>query len=106
MPLGPVQLLVVSFAGDRFSGEIAAELERPVEHDTVRVLDQLFVAKAKDRTLTILEEDERPAIATDHSGELATGLLGAEDGQREPGPDDEVWYVAHAIPRARPPASR
>jgi hypothetical protein len=101
MPLGPVQVLIASFAGDRFSGEIAAELERLMEHDTVRVLDLLFVAKAADGTLTILEEDERPALATDHSGELATGLFGAEDEDAAAqAADDDVWYLADAIPPA------
>jgi hypothetical protein len=37
--MGPVQLLIVGFAGDEFSGKIGAELERLRENDTIRLLD-------------------------------------------------------------------
>jgi Family of unknown function (DUF6325) len=105
--LGPVQMLVVGFDGNRFEGRILAELERLSAINVVRVLDLLFVSKDESGAVTALEASD---LGVDPSGEpgkhLATliGLAaeGDDSGEPEPGDDeydlDQVWFVADEIP--------
>lgn len=44
MPLGPIEVLVIAFPGNRFTGEILPELERLTEAGTITVVDGLFVS--------------------------------------------------------------
>ena len=53
MAIGPVQLLVLGFTHPEFHGEIAAELERLRESDTVRVIDALAVHKDADGEIEV-----------------------------------------------------
>ena len=46
MAVGPVQLLVLGFDNAGFHGEIAQELERLRESDTVRVIDALAAQRS------------------------------------------------------------
>ena len=55
MPMGPVQLLVVSFDKPDFSGEILAELSRLRENEVIRLIDALAVRKNLDGSLTALQ---------------------------------------------------
>lgn len=75
----PVELLLVRFPGNKFSGEIAAELNRLVESETIRVIDALLVRKDANGSTEWLEateaEDSRLA---DLVGEPA-GLLAEDD---------------------------
>ena len=59
LTLGPVQMLVVGFEGDNFSGEIREELERLKKHDIVRLIDLLLVKKTDDGEIEVAA-DERP----------------------------------------------
>jgi Ni,Fe-hydrogenase III large subunit len=44
--IGPVQLVAIGFPQEaEFEGRITAELERLESHETIRVLDLLFVSK-------------------------------------------------------------
>jgi hypothetical protein len=43
--IGPVEYMIVSFPGNRFTGEIAPALEELVKSGTIRILDLLFVAR-------------------------------------------------------------
>jgi hypothetical protein len=45
MPLGPVELLVIRFPGNRFRGELVPALAELVAAGTVRIIDFLFVKK-------------------------------------------------------------
>src|SRR5205823_10521270 len=115
MTLGPVQMLVVSFAENKFKGEILPELERLKEHDIIRLVDLLFVMKDDDGNLTVLQESDLSQdeamefgavagalIGLGHGGEdemsagAALGAAALEDGHVFD--DQEVWYVADAIP--------
>jgi hypothetical protein len=60
--MGPVQMLVIGFEGGEFRGEIAAELERLREHDTIRVLDLVVVAKDADGNVSAAEGEEGLAL--------------------------------------------
>ena len=114
MTMGPVQLLVVGFAGGEFKGEILAELDRLREHDIVRLIDLVFVRKDADGTIEkILRSDLSPEEAEEFGATVgaligfgAAGEEGAELGAIEGAAaledghvfDDEVWYVEDAIP--------
>lgn len=105
--LGPVEMLVVGFDGNRFEGQILAELDRLAAINVVRVLDLLFVSKDESGAVTALEASD---LGVDPGGEpgkhLATliGLAAEGDGSDEPEPGDEdydleqVWFVADEIP--------
>ena len=55
MSLGPLELLVVKFPGNRFTGEIAPALTELVEGGLIRVIDILFVYKDEASEMTVLE---------------------------------------------------
>ena len=55
MSLGPIEMLVVKFPGNRFSGEIIPALAELVENDTVRIVDLLFAVKNKQGDVKVLE---------------------------------------------------
>ena len=55
MALGPVEMLVVKFPGNQFSGEIAPALADLIETGLVRVIDLLFVLKDEDGALFVYE---------------------------------------------------
>ena len=114
MTMGPVQLLVVGFAGGEFKGEILAELDRLREHDIVRLIDLVVVRKDADgKVEKILRSDLSPEEAEEFGATVgaligfgAAGEEGAELGAIEGAAaledghvfDDEVWYVEDAIP--------
>ena len=104
MTVGPVQMMVLGFAEPNFTGKIAAELDRLREHEFVKIVDAL-VLQVSD--LSQDEAREMGAIAGaligfgygDEESVEAGAELGAaamEDGHLIP--DEEVWYVADAIP--------
>ena len=116
MEFGPVQVLVIGFEDGKFSGEILAELRRLREHDIVRLIDLLFVAKDRDGEIEAVDHSDLSRDESEAFGALAGALLGmgaagaegAESGaalgaiaanERDSiiNPD-EVWYVADAIP--------
>ncbi len=114
MTMGPVQLLVVGFAGGELEGEIMAELDRLRENDIVRLIDLVFVRKDADgKVEKILRSDLSPEEAEELGATVgaligfgAAGEEGAELGAIEGAAaledghvlDDEVWFVEDAIP--------
>jgi hypothetical protein len=63
-PLGPVEYIVVHFAGNRFTGEIAPALSDLLDRGLVRIIDLAVVSKDHDDTVTILEVQElSPEVA-------------------------------------------
>jgi hypothetical protein len=55
---GPIELLVLKFPGNRFSGGVAPALQRLVDAGTIRVIDIEFAYREGDGTLTVLEVNE------------------------------------------------
>ncbi|HZA91321.1 MAG TPA: DUF6325 family protein [Gemmatimonadales bacterium] len=55
MGLGPIEMLVVKFPGNKFSGEIIPALGDLVENGTVRIVDLLFAVKNKEGDVKVLE---------------------------------------------------
>ena len=83
MALAPIELLVIGFPGNQFTGGILPELETLVENGVITVVDALLIVKEEDGTVDYLELDQIDAgedIAA--LGRLLTdanGLLSDED---------------------------
>ena len=67
--IGPVQLLAIGFPPDaEFEGRTMAELERLESHETIRILDLLFVTK---------DAETGDLLALDYQGEDLGAIVGA-----------------------------
>ena len=115
MAIGPVQMLVLGFEGDHFTGEIAAELDRLKDSDTIRLIDLLFVNKGDDGAVTVLQATQLDQEEAMEFGALVGALIGlGADGEEgaEAGAiagaealedghvfdESQAWYVADTIP--------
>ena len=115
LTLGPVQMLIVGFEGDKFDGSIMKELDRLKEHDIVRLIDLLFVKKNEDGEIEVAQRSDLDADEAQEFGAIigalvgfgAEGEEGAEYGalagaaELEDGhvfDDEAVWYLGDAIP--------
>jgi uncharacterized membrane protein len=115
MTIGPVQMLVVGFEGDKFTGEIAKELARLKEGDIIRVIDLLFVKKDANGELEILQHSDLNLDEAHEFGAVVGALVGFGAGGEEEATtaaiaganemddghffdESEVWYLADAIP--------
>ena len=82
--IGPVQLVAIGFPPDaEFEGTIMAELERLESHETIRILDLLFVGK---------DAETGDLLALDYQGEDLGAIVGAllgfefqDDGEQQGG---------------------
>jgi hypothetical protein len=81
--LAPIELLVIGFPDNDFSGGILPELETLVEDGVITIVDALLIVKEEDGTIDFLELDQ-----IDTGLEIAAlsrllvegnGLLGDED---------------------------
>ena len=54
MAVGPVDVYIIGFPGNKFTGRIAPAILDLVENGTIRVLDLLFVMKDADGVVTTL----------------------------------------------------
>lgn len=78
--VGPVDVAVIAFEGNRFNGEIVPALRDLQQDGTVRILDLTFVRKAGDGSVDVVELTD-PAVAQEF-GPLADArfdLLSDED---------------------------
>lgn len=111
--MGPVQLLVIGFDDPEFDGSIMAEVERLRESDVVRLIDVIVVRKTADGDLETLET--RDPEAAEEFGAMVGALVGVGAAGEEGATigavrgaeaassgellnDEEVWYLADAIP--------
>ncbi len=115
---GPVQVLVIGFRDGEFTGEILDELRRLREHDIVRLVDLLFVTKDEDGRVVSFEHSDLTEEEAAELGAIAGALVGfgagGEEGLEagaEAGSqagtvasargmfgEEDVWYIADAIP--------
>jgi uncharacterized membrane protein len=84
--IGPVQLLAVGFDSDaRFEGRIMDELENLERHETIRILDLLFVGK---------DAETGDLLALDYQGEdlgaIVGTLLGFDFDDEQPSEVSEI----------------
>ncbi|WP_371478836.1 DUF6325 family protein [Kitasatospora sp. NBC_00315] len=78
--VGPVDVAVVAFDGNRFSGEVAPALLELQDNGTVRILDLTFVRKERDGSLSVVEvADSEVAAAFDRVTQAEFDLLSDED---------------------------
>ena len=83
MALGPVEILVLGFPENRFTGDILPELAKVVDDDTITIIDGLFVtmdASGKPSYFEIDQLGSNPEVAglldvLDH----VEGLLSEDD---------------------------
>lgn len=113
MALGPVQVLVVGYGRDaEFKGQALDELRRLAEHDVVRVIDLLVVAKDDDGNVAKVEIRDRPELqkfgalagaliglgAAGEEGMEAGAVAGAEAASGGLYSPEDVWVLADEIP--------
>jgi hypothetical protein len=81
MPLGPVDVYIIGFPGNKFSGEIVPAILEQVDRGVIRVLDVLFIMKdAEDNVVTLAIEDLGPEGAAFAELDVAqSGALNEED---------------------------
>jgi hypothetical protein len=83
MAVGPVDVYIIGFPGNKFSGRIAPAIMELVENGTIRVLDLLFLSKDANGVVTRLEaadigEDGAAYVSLDVT---QPGALGDEDAE-------------------------
>lgn len=61
MGVGPVDVYIIGFPGNKFSGRIAPAILELVENGTIRVLDLLFVMRDQEGVVTTLEASDLDA---------------------------------------------
>jgi len=81
MPLGPVDVYVIAFPDNNFSGEIVPAVLEQVENGNIRVLDVLFVMKDAEGDVAVLSiEDLGPDGASFVEIDIVSpGALNEED---------------------------
>jgi uncharacterized membrane protein len=82
MSVGPVELAVVKFPGNKFKGEIVPALRELIANETIKIIDLAFVVKDADGATEALELTSLPADVAaafeDLDGEV-DGLLSEQD---------------------------
>lgn len=58
MSLGPIEVVVLGFPGNRFTGEIRPRIADLVERDIVTVIDALFITRDEDGSVGFLELEQ------------------------------------------------
>ena len=82
MDIGPVEILVVGFPENKFTGEIAPALADLVQAGLIRVIDLVFVAKDAEGDVVgieLSELDDSVTVAFQPHVEEPSGLLADED---------------------------
>ncbi len=104
MALGPIEILVIEFPGNQFTGAIIPELERLIANDTISVIDGLLVRKDTNGDVTFVEFDELGV--NDDAAKLASvvdqldALISDEDvdewaSRLEPGSSEAILVFEH-----------
>lgn len=74
MSVGPVDVMIIGFPGNKFTGRIAPALMDLVNGGTIRVIDLLFVMKDEAGLVTTIE-------AADLAAQESAGFIGIEVAQ-------------------------
>ena len=85
MEVGPVDVYIIGFPGNKFSGKIAPAIRELVDNGTIRILDLLFVMKAEDGTVATLAIED-----LDQDGAAFADLEITEPGSLNDEDADEV----------------
>jgi uncharacterized membrane protein len=109
---GPVQVVVVGFAGDEFADRVFPELRRLRCGGLIRLLDAIFVSKDEDGRLTTMDVHDSGGGEWPEFGEIVGALIGFDshcEGLKvgaDAGTADgvygsdagEAWAISDAIP--------
>jgi uncharacterized membrane protein len=82
MDIGPVEILVIGFPGNKFSGEVAPALADLVESGLIKVIDLVFVTKDANGNVVGIELsdlDDATSAAFQPHVEAPSGMLADED---------------------------
>jgi uncharacterized membrane protein len=82
MSIGPVEILVIGFPGNQFTGEAAPALAELVDAGLIRVIDLVFVTKDAEGDVAALELSEVDASTSEAYRahvEEPSGMLSEED---------------------------
>jgi len=79
--VGPCDLIVVKFPGNKFRGEIAPAIGRLVDAGTIRLLDALFAIKDENGDVAILEikDVDGDGVADNVAIAEIDGAIGPDD---------------------------
>ncbi len=80
--MGPIEILIIGFPGNKFTGEVAPTLAELVESGQIRVIDLVFVAKdpAGDVVAVELSDvDKATSAAFQPYVDEPSGMLSDED---------------------------
>lgn len=103
MSLGPIEIIVVGFPENQFTGEIAPALADLVESGIVRIVDLVFITKDEAGDVAALELnelDDQVSNAYVTLAEELDALIGEEDiedfgEQLDPGSSIALLVVEH-----------
>ncbi len=101
--MGPVEYMVVEFAGNQFSGDVVPALVELTNNGTIRIIDLLFVKKDGEGNVTWYELEEigdGAAAAFDRIDGEIDNLLNEEDAliaadKLEPNSSAAIWVFEH-----------
>ena len=81
METGPVDVYIIGFPGNKFTGKIAPAIGELVDNGTIRILDLLFIMKAEDGTVATLaiEDLDQEGAAFAELDITEPGSLNEED---------------------------
>ena len=79
MVSGPVDVVIIGFPGNKFTGKIAPAIKELVENNTIRILDLLFVTSDDTGTISALRVQDLAADLQPGLVELDTFMPGALD---------------------------
>jgi len=83
MGLGPIELLIFGFPGNRFTGGILPQIQDLVDDHVITIVDALVVHKDEDGVLDIIEIDQadpdEDVAALGRFLDAANGLIAEED---------------------------
>jgi len=81
MEVGPVDVYIIGFPGNKFTGRIAPAIMELVDNGTIRILDLLFVSKDAEGVTTVVQAEDlgQEGAAFLSIDVTQPGALGEED---------------------------
>jgi hypothetical protein len=61
MEVGPVDVYIIGFPGNKFNGRVAPAILELVENGTIRIVDLLFVSKDAEGVTTVIQAEDLDA---------------------------------------------
>ena len=100
MAVGPVDVIIVGFPGNKFTGRITPALVELIDAGTIRIIDLLFVMKDSDGVVTTVEAagldpDTGPSfLGIDVAQPGALGPEDAEEVKDDLAPNSSTLLIA------------